>query len=99
MASAVVKNGPGHVVDAGGNYYRKSDGVRITHDPYSPGMVEKYGAPGQTDNEGFDPYGDSVGPGIYGGRVKRDEHGNVVVGRQYQGHNPRPGPVYSGGGY
>ena len=36
------------------SYYRK-DGVKITHDPYAPGMKEKYGAPGGTDNEGFDP--------------------------------------------
>ncbi|CAK0833234.1 unnamed protein product [Prorocentrum cordatum] len=63
-------------------------------------MVEKYGRPGQTDNEGFDPYADTVGPGIYGGIVKRDPGtGEVVIGRQYQNHNPRPGPVYAGGGY
>eukprot|EP00930_Biecheleria_cincta_P056929 TRINITY_DN42948_c0_g1_i1.p1 TRINITY_DN42948_c0_g1~~TRINITY_DN42948_c0_g1_i1.p1 ORF type:complete len:370 (+),score=63.19 TRINITY_DN42948_c0_g1_i1:3-1112(+) len=80
------------------SYYRH-DGVRITHDPYAPGMAEKYGAPGATDNEGFDPYADSVGPGIYGGRVKRDQSGMVVIGKQYQNHNPRPGPVYAGGGY
>lgn len=61
--------------------------------------MAKYGAPGKTDNEGFDPYADSVGPGIYGGRVQRDDAGNVVVGRQYQNHNPTPGPVYAGGGY
>jgi len=79
-------------------YYR-ADGVRITHDPYAPGMAEKYGKPGQTDREGFDPYADSVGPGIYGGRVKRDDLGMVVIGKQYQNHNPRPGPVYAGGGY
>jgi len=79
-------------------YYR-ADGVRITHDPYARGMAEKYGTPGKTDNEGFDPYADTVGPGIYGGIVKRDEKGNVVIGRQYQNHNPRPGPVYAGGGY
>lgn len=83
---------------ADGNYYRK-DGVRITHDPYAPGMAEKYGLPGDTDNEGFDPYRDSVGPGIYGGIVKRDKDGNVIIGKQYQNHNPRPGPVYAGGGY
>merc|ERR1719454_1575927 len=78
----------------------RADGVRITHDPYAPGMAEKYGAPGKTDNEGFDPYADSVGPGIYGGRVKRDPRtGEVVIGKQYQNHNPRPGPVYAGGGY
>ena len=79
--------------------YRRADGVVITHDPYAPGMAEKYGKPGQTDNEGFDPYADSVGPGIYGGIVKRDQHGNVVIGKQYQNHNKRPGPVYAGGGY
>merc|ERR1719454_2509866 len=62
-------------------------------------MSEKYGRPGETDAEGFDPYADSVGPGIYGGIVKRDGSGAVVVGRQYQNHNPRPGPVYAGGGY
>jgi hypothetical protein len=79
-------------------YYR-TDGVRITHDPYAPEMAEKYGLPGKTDKEGFDPYADSVGPGIYGGIVKRDINGNVVIGAQYQGHNPNPGPVYAGGGY
>merc|ERR1711998_64187 len=68
------------------NYYR-ADGVRITHDPHAPGMAEKYGRPGETDNEGFDPYADTVGPGIYGGIVKRDAHGTVVIGRQYQNHN------------
>ena len=80
------------------DYYRK-DGVRITHDPYSPEMAEKYGLPGQTDNEGFDPYADTVGPGIYGGIVVRDTVGNILIGNQYQNHNPRPGPVYAGGGY
>jgi len=80
--------------------YHRQDGVRITHDPYATGMAEKYGTPGNTDSEGFDPYGDSVGPGIYGGIVKRDpKTGEVVIGRQYQNHNPRPGPVYAGGGY
>ena len=77
----------------------RQDGVRITHDPFAPGMLEKYGAPGMTDSEGFDPYADSVGPGIYGGVVKRDAAGLVVVGQQYQNHNPRPGPVYANGGY
>lgn len=87
-----------HRVGADGELYRH-DGVRIVHDPYDPAMVEKYGAPGVTDGEGFDPYRDTVGPGIYGGIVKRDVRGEVVVGRQYQNHNPRPGPVYAGGGY
>ena len=82
MSSATVR----------GQHYR-ADGVRITHDPFAAGMAEKYGAVGQTDAEGFDPYRDSVGPGIYGGVVKRDAGGAVVVGRQYQNHNPRPGRV------
>ena len=47
----------------------RPDGVKILHDPFAPGMVEKYGRPGATDNEGFDPYADTVGPGIYGGIV------------------------------
>lgn len=33
-------------------------------------------------------------PGIYSGKVKRDEQGNVVWGKQYQNHNKAPGPVY-----
>lgn len=78
--------------------YRK-DGVRIQHDPYQPGMAEKYGLPGNTDSDGFDPYADTVGPGIYGGSVKRDFSGNVVIGEQYQNHNVIPGPVYDGTGY
>ncbi len=41
-------------------YYR-SDGVRVDFDPYAPGMAEKYGLPGSTDPEGFDPYADTVG--------------------------------------
>ena len=31
-------------------HYR-SDGVRITHDPYHPDMEAKYGRPGETDKE------------------------------------------------
>jgi hypothetical protein len=81
------------------NDYFRPDGVRITHDPYAPGMAEKYGLPGSTDPEGFDPYADTVGPGIYGGSVMRNEDGSVVIGQQYQNHNPRPGPVYDGTGY
>jgi len=79
-------------------HYR-ADGVRITHNPQAPGMAERYGAPGATDADGFDPYADTVGPGIYGGVVRRNDAGEVIIGRQYQGHNPRPGPVYAGGGY
>lgn len=81
-----------------GEYYRP-DGVRIVHDPYAAGVAEKYGIPGKTDREGFDPYADTVGAGIYGGSVKRDDDGNVLVGKQYQNHNARPGPVYDGNGY
>lgn len=79
-------------------YYRR-DGVRIQHDPHAPGMASKYGKPGKTDPDGFDPYRDSVGPGIYGGNVLYDKDGHVVEGKQYQNHNPRPGPVYAGTGY
>jgi len=71
-------------------YYR-SDGVRMDFNPYSPGMAEKYGLPGSTDNDGFDPYADTVGAGIYGGSIKRDEMGEIVIGQQYQNHNERPG--------
>mmetsp|Transcript_3967 Transcript_3967/g.8540 ORF Transcript_3967/g.8540 Transcript_3967/m.8540 type:complete len:286 (-) Transcript_3967:140-997(-) len=83
------------------DYYRK-DGVRMGFDPYAKGMAEKYGLQGSTDPDGFDPYADTVGPGIYGGRVKRDVDGTVVIGAQYQNHNHLPGPVYddaNGGGY
>merc|ERR1719300_2329019 len=78
---------------------KRADGLNMGYDPYSPEMVAKYGAPGQTDDEGFNPYADTVGPGIYGGRVKRDDNGDIVIGKQYQGHNSKPGPVYAGGGY
>lgn len=78
--------------------YRK-DGVRIQHDPDAPGMAEKYGERGQTDPDGFNPYADTVGAGIYGGNVLRDAGGAPVVGSQYQGHNARPGPLYAGTGY
>ena len=80
------------------DYYR-ADGVRMGYDPYAPGIAEKYGLESGTDPDGFDPYADTVGPGIYGGNVKRDENGQVVIGQQYQNHNHRPGPVYAGNGY
>lgn len=79
-------------------HYR-SDGVRITHDPDAPGMASKYGSRGETDPEGFDPYADTVGAGIYGGNVKRGANGEVLYGQQYQSHNSRPGPIYAGTGY
>ena len=41
----------------------------------------------------------TVGAGIYGGSVKRDAKGEIVIGAQYQNHNSRPGPVYDGRGY
>ena len=62
----------------------RSDGLKMSYDPYTPDMIAKYGAPGQTDHEGFDPYTDTVGPGIYGGRVKRNEQGEIIMGEQYQ---------------
>jgi hypothetical protein len=39
-------------------YYR-ADGVKIDFDPYAPGMAQKYGLPGSTDSDGFDPYSDT----------------------------------------
>lgn len=48
---------------------------------------------------GLDAESDSVGPGIYGGRVQRTDSGDVVIGQQYEEHNALPGPVYAGGGY
>ena len=63
---------------------RRADGLNMGYDPFTPEMVAKYGAPGQTDDEGFNPYADTVGPGIYGGRVKRDDNGEIVIGKQYQ---------------
>merc|ERR1719245_577851 len=51
------------------------------------------------DPDGFDPYADTVGAGIYSGNVKRDEQGNILIGKQYQNHNKQPGPIYDGTGY
>ena len=49
---------------------------------------------------GLDAESGTVGPGIYGGRVLRDEAtGDIVIGQQYEQHNSLPGPVYAGGGY
>ena len=36
------------------------------------GMAEKYGLPGDTDSEGFNPYADTVGAGICGGIGTRE---------------------------
>lgn len=50
--------------------------------------------------EGLEAESDSVGPGIYGGRVKRDTAtGYIIIGKQFEEHNSLPGPVYAGGGY
>jgi hypothetical protein len=54
---------------------------------------------GEKDPDGFDRQADTVGAGIYSGNVKRDKQGNVIWGKQYQNHNPNPGPVYNGDGY
>ena len=78
---------------------RSSTARYLDYDPYAPGMAEKYGLPGSTDQDGFNPYADTVGPGIYGGSIERDSSGSVVIGEQYQNHNERPGPVYDGRGY
>merc|ERR1712154_236012 len=62
-------------------------------------IAAKYGLLGSTDPEGFDPYADTVGPGIYGGSVQRNDQNEIIIGGQYQNHNHRPGPVYDGKGY
>ena len=49
--------------------------------------------------EGLEAESDSVGPGIYGGRVLRDDNGEICIGQQYEEHNALPGPMYAGGGY
>jgi len=72
-------------------HYR-ADGVRITHNPFAPGMAAKYGAPGATDRDGFDPYADSVGAGIYSGTVKRREvDGSVLIGAHIRATTPGQG--------
>ena len=58
-------------------YYR-ADGVRIQHDPTDPHLLARYGH--GADKEGFDPAADTVGPGIYGGRVVRLADGTVQIG-------------------
>ena len=39
---------------------------------------------GYNDPDGFDPYADTVGAGIYGGNVKRGKDGKVIIGKQYR---------------
>ena len=68
----------------------------------SPLLLSMYHKPGSARfavTEGLDAEADAVGPGIYGGRVERDESGAVVIGQQYEEYNPIPGPLYAGGGY
>jgi len=83
------------------SYYRRDGVRRTTSVGLEVELAAKYGEPGRTDDEGFDPYADTVGPGIYSGCVQRrfESDGSVVIGDQYQRHNPKPGPVYSGSGY
>ncbi|CAD7944362.1 unnamed protein product [Amoebophrya sp. A25] len=62
-----------------------------------------------SDPDGWDPSADTVGPGIYGGRVKVNKNDHKKTDprdlilwsdKQYQNHNPwTGGPVYAGGGY
>ena len=54
--STDVKASQGASPDTSMSGHYRRDGVRIQHDPYAPGMAEKYGRPGETDDEGFDPY-------------------------------------------
>ena len=34
---------------------RRDDGIIVHFDPYAPEMMEKYGRPGETNDEGFNP--------------------------------------------
>ena len=72
----------------------RHDGVPITRD-----LNRRKSSACGTDPDGFDADTDAVGAGIYGGNVVHDDKGNVVIGQQYQDHNPRPGPMYDGTGY
>ena len=65
----------------------------MASDSYSPTNFAKYGEPEVASGapEGFNARADTVGPGIYGGIVKRDSRGIVEVGAQFGNHNPRPG--------
>ena len=46
--TAMEKSCEGEGISKKMEHYR-ADGVKITHDPYAPGMAEKYGMPGKTD--------------------------------------------------
>ena len=53
----------------------------------SPLLLSMYHKPGSARfavTEGLDAEADAVGPGIYGGRVERDESGAVVIGQQFE---------------
>jgi len=54
--------------------------------------------PRNLDPDGFDPVRDTVGAGVYGGKVKKDANGEVIWGEQYACHCKGPGPVYLGKG-
>jgi hypothetical protein len=73
--------------------------ARLPLSPASRSASRRAAAASMSDPDGWNPEADTVGAGIYSGRVKRDASGAVVYGAQYAGHNPRPGPVYAGGGY
>ena len=61
--------------------------------------ARRHAQPRASISEGLDAESDSVGPGIYGGCVLISDDGEVVIGQQFEEHNPLPGPVYAGGGY
>eukprot|EP00730_Choanoeca_flexa_P015388 TRINITY_DN7055_c0_g1_i5.p1 TRINITY_DN7055_c0_g1~~TRINITY_DN7055_c0_g1_i5.p1 ORF type:complete len:135 (+),score=16.15 TRINITY_DN7055_c0_g1_i5:107-511(+) len=71
-------------------------GLWTTFVALSIAMASKYDI---NDPDGFNPYADTVGAGIYSGNVKKDADGKVIWGKQYQDHNKNPGPVYAGTGY
>ena len=60
--------------------------------------ARRHAQPRASVSEGLDAESDSVGPGITVAATDRDD-GEVVIGQQFEEHNPLPGPVYAGGGY
>ena len=61
--------------------YFIQNGLWITHDTCSPGMAKQYLLPSDTNPECRDQYTDNFKPEIYGGIVRRDSDGNVIIRR------------------
>lgn len=86
----------------GGGAPRRSPSVigGEQEDPNSPEAAARYGLTPSRGADGYDAGSDAVGPGIYGGCVRRDDEGNVLYGDEYgRFDHGRPGPLYDGNGY